>query len=63
MPLPTPDKGEAERRFIWRCKNSKIMRREFPDGPQRAAVCHNQWRKAKKTSDSAEDQENENVER
>lgn len=64
MPLPTPNKGEPQRKFIRRCVNNPTMRREFPRGDQRVAVCYSQWRKSKKTtSDSAEEQENGDAER
>lgn len=50
MPLPIPKKNETQDDFISRCMSSDVMNSEFPDNKQRAAVCHSQWKKAKKTS-------------
>lgn len=47
MPLPIPHKGELESKFIGRCMNDEVARREFPDHQQRIAVCFSQWRKKK----------------
>jgi hypothetical protein len=44
MPLPTPNKGEKEKDFVSRCMGSDVMKKEFPDQKQRAAVCYKQFR-------------------
>ena len=43
MPLPTPDKHEQMRKFISRCMGDPIIKKEFPDIKQRAAVCRAQF--------------------
>ncbi len=45
MPLPTVKTGEKESAFISRCLNDREMKKEFPKGDQRAAVCNGQWEK------------------
>jgi len=44
MPLPTPKKGETEKKFISRCMSSETIQEEFSDQKQRIAVCYSQWR-------------------
>lgn len=46
MPIPSPDKDEQRDAFVSRCMADPVMRREFPEADQRAAVCHGAWRKA-----------------
>jgi hypothetical protein len=48
MPIPKPGKGEQQSAFISRCMGNAVMVKEYPDGKQRAAVCHSQWRKKMK---------------
>jgi hypothetical protein len=43
MPLPIPDKGETKKEFINRCMGDSTMLNEYPDNPQRYAVCESQW--------------------
>ena len=43
MPLPTPNQEESRSQFMTRCMDSDIMRQEFPEPEQRAAVCSSQW--------------------
>ena len=43
MPMPTPGADEAEDAFMDRCMSNDHMREKFPDGEQRAAVCHGQF--------------------
>lgn len=45
MPIPNPNKGESQSKFISRCAGNKTMNKDFPDQKQRLAVCHSQWRK------------------
>jgi HK97 family phage prohead protease len=42
MPMPAPRDGETHEAFMERCMSA--MAEEFPDGPQRAAVCEAQWK-------------------
>jgi len=43
MPLPKPGKNEEKDKFIDRCMGDDTMNREFPEAPQRRAVCERQW--------------------
>lgn len=43
MPMPTPRKGEEEREFKDRCMGDTVMNRDFPESPQRYAICQRQW--------------------
>ena len=43
MPMPKPQKGEAEEAFIERCMGDETMKDEYPDNDQRLAVCYKQW--------------------
>lgn len=60
MPLPTPKKGEDEKKFIARCMGSKAVQEEFSDQKQRVAVCYSQWRGK---DSKKEDVEKEDVEK
>lgn len=51
MPLPKPNKDEKEKDFISRCMSNETMKKEYPDGKQRVAVCYSQF-KSKAESDS-----------
>lgn len=42
MPLPSRRADEDKQSFIKRCMGDEVMKREFPDQKQRAAVCHDQ---------------------
>lgn len=48
MPLPTPNKGEKQDKFLGRCMSNEAMKKEFPNGKQRLGVCFSQFRKNKK---------------
>jgi len=48
MPLPEPEKNESVSAFVKRCMADDVMNKEFPDTKERAAVCYNQHRQAKK---------------
>ena len=54
MPLPTPIGDESQGDFIDRCMGNPTMNDDFPDNKQRLAVCHNQWKQAKKGRDMPE---------
>jgi hypothetical protein len=47
MPLPSPKGSEKQSDFVSRCMGTSVMKNDFPDQKQRAAVCYSQWRKAK----------------
>lgn len=49
MPLPTKQQGEKRGDFIKRCMSDEAIRKEFPDGKQRAAVCYSQYDGKKKS--------------
>ena len=53
MPLPTKNDGEEKNEFVRRCMGDDIMKKEFPDGKQRTAVCFSQYKKVKKSKGSA----------
>ena len=42
-PIPTPSKDEEKDTFMGRCMS--MMKGDFPDNAQRAAVCLSKWRK------------------
>lgn len=44
MPIPTPNKGESSQDFIGRCMGNDVMRSEYPDTKQRAAICYSKVR-------------------
>ncbi len=48
MPLPKPRGGEERGAFISRCMGDQVMRDEYPEQDQRAAVCNSQWRRKPK---------------
>jgi len=58
MPLPKPKKGQKESEFISSCMGSEIMKSEYPDQKQRAAVCYSQFRRSKKKKQSKGSSEN-----
>ena len=43
MPLPTKNSGEKRGDFVKRCMGAPAIKKEFPDGKQRAAVCYSQY--------------------
>ena len=45
MPLPKPEDDETKDDFIDRCMGDETMNEDFPDPPQRRAVCESQWDK------------------
>ena len=44
MPVPKPQPGQSQDEFVQSCMANETMNREFPDGPQRFAVCNQAWR-------------------
>lgn len=48
MPLPTPQSQEPRGKFMSRCMSDSVIKKEFPDGKQRAAVCYSQYDRKKK---------------
>lgn len=49
MPLPTKNKGESRKDFVRRCMGDSVIKKEFTDGKQRAAVCYSQFDVKKKS--------------
>lgn len=50
MPIPKPNKGEKEDKFISRCMGDSVMNKDYPDQKERAAICYQSWKdKDKKT--------------
>ena len=41
--MPSPRKGEPQKKYISRCMSSKEAQKSFPDQSQRVAFCHSQW--------------------
>jgi hypothetical protein len=50
MPLPIPNKQEEQSKFVSRCMTDDIMKSEYSDDKQRAAVCYSQYKSRKKTA-------------
>lgn len=55
MPIPKPTKGEKQSDFIGRCMGDDVMRSEYPEREQRAAVCYSSFRRSKKQKNQAEE--------
>jgi len=53
MPLPTKKPDEEKNDFVNRCMSDDIMKKEFSDQKQRAAVCFNQYKRRKQSKGSA----------
>ena len=51
MPLPSPRKDQKQSEFISSCMSNEVMKKEYPDQKQRAAVCYSQWRRKNKSDD------------
>jgi hypothetical protein len=45
MPIPIPQPGEKKDAFLAACMADPTMTTEYPDAPQRYAVCLAQWDK------------------
>ncbi|MEK6882384.1 MAG: hypothetical protein AABY22_22380 [Nanoarchaeota archaeon] len=52
MPLPKPSKNQEKDEFISHCMSNDTMNSEYPDQKQRLAICHSQYKRAKKTKGS-----------
>ena len=48
MPLPKKEPNENKPEFIARCMATPKMLTEYPDAPQRFAVCQTQWAQSTK---------------
>lgn len=44
MPIPQPGPDEGRDEFIARCMASPVMREDFSNVGQRAAVCYEKWK-------------------
>jgi len=53
MPLPKPRKKETEQEFVSRCMGDEMMRNDFKDQKQRAAVCYSQFKVREKMKGEA----------
>ena len=45
MPLPRPQAGESQEKFLSRCMADETMNREYPEKDQRFAICQSRWEK------------------
>ena len=45
--IPTPHDKEDKAKFVSRCMSSEVMKKDYPDGKQRVAVCLGQTKKSK----------------
>ena len=45
MPIPSPSKGQDQKKFISSCMSNSVMKREFPKQKQRLAVCFSTFRR------------------
>ena len=52
MPLPRPTANQKRKDFVSECMDDSVMREEFPNNKQRAAVCHSRYETAKKSKAS-----------
>ena len=48
--MPSPRKGEPQKKYISRCMSCKEAQKSFPDQSQRVAFCHSQWGNKGKSS-------------
>jgi len=48
MPLPTKNPNENKPEIIARCMAEPKMLSEYPEAPQRYAVCQTQWAESSK---------------
>lgn len=46
--MPTPRKGESEDDFVDRCMGDDEAAEDFPDAEQRAAFCHETFRRTQR---------------
>lgn len=43
MPIPKPKKNDTQRAFVSRCMGDDTMVKDYPNQPQRSAVCYQSW--------------------
>ncbi|NDC71881.1 MAG: hypothetical protein EBZ62_00300 [Sphingobacteriia bacterium] len=55
MPIPDKHTDEDKQKFISRCMSDEVMKKEYPDTKQRAAICISQTKKHKSKSDLLND--------
>lgn len=48
MPIPRPKKNEDDKKFVARCVDNEMMKKEYPDAKQRVAVCISQTKRSSK---------------
>ena len=53
MPIPKPHDGEPEGDYVSRCMGDAVMRDDYSDQKQRAAVCYSTYRDSKKATEGA----------
>jgi len=51
MPIPEPKKQEEKRKFVSRCMGDSVMKKEYPDSKQRAAICIGKASSQQKSTD------------
>lgn len=54
MPIPAPRPDEDRDQFIARCMASPVMREDFSNVGQRAAVCFEKWREETEEDEAGE---------
>lgn len=47
MPIPKPNDNEDSQKFVSRCMGDEIMKKDYPDSKQRAAICLGQTKQSK----------------
>jgi len=50
MPIPKPNQNENRQKFVSRCMSNDTMKKEYPDGKQRVAICLGQTKRKSKSS-------------
>lgn len=50
MPIPNPDQNEDKQKFLTRCMSDEIMKKDYTNSKQRAAICLGQTKKKNKSS-------------
>lgn len=52
MPMPRPNSGESQQKFVDRFMSDPAMNQDYPDRTQRYAVCMQQWRSKNRVHNS-----------
>jgi hypothetical protein len=47
MPIPKPHQNEDHQKFVSRCMGDDVMKKDYPDGKQRVAICIGETKKSK----------------